>query len=86
MKIIYSPKFWRGYKKLPTQIKILAEEKEKIFRQSPRNERLDTHKLHGKLKRLWSFSIDDHKFRIIFEFGENNVIYFHSVGDHDIYS
>jgi len=84
MEIIYSPQFTRKYKKLPTKIKDLAEAREKIFRQNPRDDRLDTHKLHGKLKHFWSFSVDG-KFRVIFEFGENGTIYFHSVGDHDIY-
>lgn len=62
----------------------MAEKREKIFCQNPKDERLDTHKLHGKLKHFWSFSIDN-KFRIIFEFAENDIVYFHSVGDHDIY-
>lgn len=84
MEIIYTSKFAREYKKLPTKIKDLAEGREIIFRQNPRDGRLDTHKLHGKLKHFWSFSIDNN-FRIVFEFTENDIIYFHSVGDHDIY-
>lgn len=84
MKIIYASKFLREYKKLLRKIKILAEEKEKIFRKNPFNSVLDTHKLHGRFKEFWSFSIG-YKFRIIFEFGENNTIYFHSAGNHDVY-
>jgi len=84
MQIIYSPKFAREYKKLPPEIKITAEEKEIIFRQNLFDPRLKTHKLSGKLKNFWSFSIR-YKFRIIFEFKEQNVIHFHSVGDHNIY-
>jgi len=37
MEIIYSPKFTREYKKLPRNIKDIAEEQEKIFRQNPFN-------------------------------------------------
>lgn len=84
MKIIYSSKFIKEYKKLPEEIKITAEFKEKIFRNNPFNKILNTHKLSGKLKEFWSFSINN-KYRIIFELEKNNLIYFHSVGDHSIY-
>ena len=91
MKIIYSPKFAKEYKKLPGRIKSLAEQKEKYFRANPFDPRLKTHKLSGKLKDFWAFLIDQ-KYRIIFSAeggsafgGEFNLIYFHSAGDHDIY-
>ena len=85
MRIIYSPKFFRQYKKLPKEIKILAEEKEKVFRKNPFDSVLDTHKLHGRLRDFWSFSIDV-RYRIIFEFGDNNdIVYFYFVGDHSVY-
>lgn len=84
MKIIYTSKFIREYKKLPQEIKLLAENKEEIFRKNPFNSVLQTHKLHGRFEDFWSFSVD-FKYRIIFEFGNNNTIYFHSVGDHSVY-
>ena len=84
MVILYASKFAREYKKLPNEIKVLAEKKEKLFRTNPFNPALDTHKLHGRFKEFWSFSIDK-KYRIIFEFGENREVHFHSIGDHDIY-
>ena len=84
MKIIYSSKFAREYKKLPKNIKSIAEKREKIFRENPFDNRLDAHKLHGRLRDFWSFSIG-FRYRIIFEFGDRGIIYFHSVGDHDIY-
>jgi len=85
MKIIYSPKFRREYKKLSLEAKLLAEEREQTFRKNPFDSSLKTHKLGGRLKNFWAFSID-YKYRIIFEFAENNTVYFHSVGDHDVYS
>lgn len=84
VKIIYSSSFSREYRKLPAEVKSGAEEKEQIFRQDPFDARLKTHKLHGRLSEFWSFSIS-HKYRIIFEFGDGDVVYFHSVGNHDIY-
>ena len=65
-------------------LKLLAEKKEKVFKTDPFHPSLKTHKLQGKLGEFWSFSID-YKNRIIFEFAEDNTVYFHSVGDHSIY-
>ncbi|MEK7629816.1 MAG: type II toxin-antitoxin system mRNA interferase toxin, RelE/StbE family [Patescibacteria group bacterium] len=84
MKIIYSSKFVREYKKIPRHIKTIAEKREKIFRENPFNDQLDTHKLHGRLRDFWSFSIGS-KYRIIFELGDRGITYFHSVGNHDVY-
>jgi len=88
MKILYSSKFVRSYKKLPNKIKDLAKKKEKIFRKNPFDSRLKTHKLlgkfKGKLKNYWSFSIG-YKYRIIFRFAEKDIIYFYKVGTHRIY-
>ena len=85
MDIIYSSKFARKYKKLPKNIKTLAEEQEKIFRKDPFDSRLKTHKLNGKLAGFLSFSIA-YKYRIIFELTKDKkTVYFHSVGDQDIY-
>jgi len=83
MDIIYSPNFIRSYKKIPKQVKILAEKREIIFRKNPNDMRLKTHKLHGRLKDCWAFSINE-KYRIIFEFGDD-CIYFHFIGDHKVY-
>ncbi|MCX6816584.1 MAG: type II toxin-antitoxin system mRNA interferase toxin, RelE/StbE family [Candidatus Beckwithbacteria bacterium] len=84
MKIYYSTKFAKEYKKLPLKIKILAEKKEKIFRQNPLDHRLKTHKLTGKLQEFWSFSIN-FQYRLIFEFIDSQTIWFHSIGTHQIY-
>lgn len=85
VKIIYSPTFERGYKKLPKSVKLIAEKKEKIFRLNFYDESLNTHKLHGKLRNLWAFSING-DYRIIFEFVDEDTVYFHTVGTHDVYN
>jgi len=54
-----------------------------MFRNNPFDTRLKTHKLHGKLKDLWSFSIDE-RYRVLFEFDGDDVIFL-DVGDHDMY-
>jgi len=57
------------YKKLSPGVKIFAEEQENIFRTNPHDFRLKTHKLAGKLKNYWAFSIG-RGYRIIFSFIE----------------
>lgn len=84
MKIIYSSKFAKEYKRLPLKVKKAAEKKEKVFRKDPFEPSLKTHKLTGKLKEYYSFSID-YQYRIIFEFVNKDIIWFHSVGTHEIY-
>ncbi len=84
MKIYYSSKFAKEYRKLPKKIKLVAEKREKLFRQDPFSSQLKTHKLTGKLKDYWSFSID-YQYRIIFEFVGKDMIWFHSIGTHAIY-
>ncbi len=84
MKIYYSSKFEREYKKLSKEIKKLAEEKEAMFRKNSFNPQLNSHKLHGSFKDYWVFSVND-KYRIIFEFVKKDVIWFHSIGDHSVY-
>ena len=84
MKIYYSSKFAKEYKGLPHKVKLSAEKKEKIFRKDPFNPQLKTHKLSGKLKEYYSFSLD-HQYRIIFELIEKDTVWFHSVGTHEVY-
>jgi len=84
MKIIFSPSFAKKYKKLPEQIKDLAEKKFELFVIDPFDSQLKTHKLHGSLDDLYAFSINQ-KYRIVFDFQDKHSVTFHFVGSHDIY-
>ncbi|MEK7651578.1 MAG: type II toxin-antitoxin system mRNA interferase toxin, RelE/StbE family [Patescibacteria group bacterium] len=79
-----SSRFERHYKKLPTRVKEAAKEKEKIFRKDPFDSRLDTHKLHGKEREVWAFSIAK-SYRIKFIFLREGTVLFLEAGTHDIY-
>lgn len=83
MKIYFHPRFRGSYQKLNKELKKKAEKKAAIFRQNPFDQRLDTHKLHGKLKKLWSFSVDE-KNRILFEWVGSDTIFL-DIGDHKLY-
>lgn len=83
MVIKYYSRFERHYKRLPLEIREVAETKEAVFRNNPFDKRLDTHKLHGRLKNHWSFSVI-RQYRILFIFEKSDVIFL-DIGDHDIY-
>ena len=82
--IRYSSKFERVYKKLSLKEKLIAEKREKIFRQNPFDPRLKTHKLKGKLKDKWSFSLT-YSQRVLFNFYKDGEVIFYDIGDHKIY-
>ncbi|MCH8821678.1 type II toxin-antitoxin system mRNA interferase toxin, RelE/StbE family [Patescibacteria group bacterium] len=84
MKILYSLKFGKEYKKLPDNIKDIAEQKEAIFQNNPFNLKLKTHKLKGKFRNYYSFSIT-YSYRIVFRFLTKNKVLFVDCGDHSIY-
>lgn len=83
MRIYYHPQFRRSYQKLPREIQEKAEIKETLFRRNPFDPSLKTHKLHGRLKNQWSFSVD-RRYRIVFEFSKNDAVFL-AIGDHDVY-
>lgn len=69
----------RGNQLLENKFKIKLE----IFINNPFDPRLKTHKLSGKLKDLWSFSIEYDQ-RVIFYFVNNNSkAIFIDIGNHD---
>ncbi len=84
MKIFYLKKFIKQYKKLPSDIKNQAEEREIIFREDPYDTRLKTHKLHGNFREFYAFFVSS-KIRIIFDFNKDGNARFYTIGNHDIY-
>jgi len=83
-KIYYSSHFEKVFKSLPVKIQKQAIEKEKIFRKDCFDKSLRIHKLKGKLKNYWSFSVN-HSYRILFEFYYQNEVIFTDIGTHSIY-
>ena len=84
VEIYYSSGFKGAYERLETVIKKKAERRVAMFHKDAHDRRLDTHRLHGKLKEFWAFSIDD-KYRIAFKFMDDKTVLFLDAGDHDIY-
>lgn len=84
MQIVYSKKFISEYRKLPQQIKLLVEKKEKIFKKDSFESSLKTHRLTGKLRGNMAFSVN-YKYRVIFVMEGKNEAWFLSIGTHNIY-
>lgn len=83
-KIYYTSSFLKSIKKLSLKEKKLIQKREKIFRKNPFDKRLKTHKLKGRLKGLYSFSIT-YSQRILFEFTKEGEVIFYEIGGHEIY-
>lgn len=83
-KILYSSHFERALKTLHRDALIFVDEREKIFRSNCFDTRLRTHKLKGKFKKYWSFSIT-YSLRILFEFVDTDAVSFIDIGDHALY-
>ncbi len=85
MEVSFSSSFKRAFKK---RIKGNADlearfwQKLEQFTIDPFHPSLRTHKLSGKLKGIWSFSVDYDE-RILFYFTENEKAAFVDLGSHD---
>lgn len=82
--IHYDEAFKVQFLKLPQMIQKRAVRAEALFRDNPFYPSLRLHKLGGKLKELWSLSID-RKYRILFKPMQDGMILLVSIGLHAIY-
>lgn len=84
MKIVFTPAFVRQYKKLPTGLQVELKEKLELFQKNPRHKFLKTHKLKGRLKGRYSFSVN-YSYRVVFDYLSKCEVVLLAVGDHDVY-
>ncbi len=83
-RLVVSPSFkkqLRNFLKRCPELREAVENKFSILENNPRDSRLRTHKLAGKLKDLLAASIT-REYRIIFYF-ENKSIFLIAIGTHD---
>ena len=83
-QILYTQECRRDVERLSSQLKNRLEVLGALFEQNPFHPRLHTHKLTGRLRDLWSFSLDFHH-RVIFEFIDSHTVLLLRAGDHSIY-
>ena len=86
MVVKYAPEFVRLYNKLGFELQEEIKEKITLFKDPTNHKQLKVHKLHGRLRDRYSFSVN-YKYRIIFEYGQkdNRIVILKTVGDHDVY-
>jgi addiction module RelE/StbE family toxin len=84
IEIAFSSSFKRAFKKSVAGnagLETKFWERVELFKNNPFDPKLRTHKLSGKLKDLWSFSIE-YDLRVIFSFAEQNKVVFVDIGGH----
>jgi addiction module RelE/StbE family toxin len=85
VEVSFSASFKRAFKKRikgNSNLEARFWQKLEQFIKEPFDPSLKTHKLSGKLKDLWSFSIDYDE-RIVFYFIEDEKAVFVDIGSHD---
>ena len=86
IEISFSSSFKRSFKKKikgRKEIEDIFWEAASLFIADPFHPSLKTHKLSGKLKKMWSFSVE-YDIRVIFYFEDNNSkAVFIFIGSHD---
>lgn len=82
--VYYSGHFKSQLKKYPQRQQRIIEQKLKLFIENPFEPSLKTHKLTGKLKDYWAFTVS-YKQRILFEFVDDESVGLIDIGSHDIY-
>jgi len=83
IRVFYSSNFKRKVSRLNKKDKYRVYKKISQFTTDPTSPGLHTHKLSGKLKYLWSFSVSIST-RIVFRFVKEGILLL-DVGSHDIY-
>jgi addiction module RelE/StbE family toxin len=83
LNIYYSKDFKQQWDRLPKEIKNSAIEKEKLLKENFFHPSLRLHPLKGRLRGMWSMSVNM-QYRIIIQL-EEKIIVFVSIGKHDIY-
>ncbi len=84
MVITYKPSFVKSLKKLEVTLQAEAFEKIELFTNSNNHKQLKVHKLKGRLKDYYSFSVN-YKYRIVFSYTANDTADFKDIGSHDVY-
>ena len=85
IKVSFSSSFQRAFKKRiksNTKLESRFWAKLEVFTNNPFDPSLRTHKLSGKLKDLWSFSVEYDQ-RVIFYFTDEGNVVFVDLGNHD---
>ncbi len=84
IRVAYKATFVRQFDKLETALQAEVLEKVALFQNTGHHRQIKVHKLHGRLKNCYSFSVN-YRFRIVFEYLSKNEAALLAVGDHEVY-
>jgi len=85
IEIEYTSYFVRKFKKLDARLQDDIVEKIELFRDSQNHAALKVHKLTGRTKEQWAFSVN-YSDRVVFHWSKDKqTAYLLDVGDHSIY-
>ena len=85
MQVSLTPQFRRQFRKLPQTLREEAFEKIELFKDTEAHTRLKVHKLHGKFKNYYSFSVN-YQYRVVFMWEvQNKSAILLAIGDHAAY-
>jgi mRNA-degrading endonuclease YafQ of YafQ-DinJ toxin-antitoxin module len=84
VNIAYSASFVRKFNKLENSLQEDALQRIALFKDKENHKIIDVHKLHGKFKDYFGFSVN-YKFRIVFRYVSKNEVLFVDIGGHEIY-
>lgn len=82
--VLFAPSFLRQLKLLESSLQEEVIEKIELFKDSKNHKALRVHKLNGRLRGRWSFSVN-YRFRIVFYYASKKEAFFLAVGDHSVY-
>lgn len=82
--LIYAPRFIRQFKKLPAGLQNEVLKRIDLFKDQKNHNILEVHKLKGRLRKFYGFSID-YSNRVVFEYLSEHEAALLAVGDHTVY-
>ena len=85
LDIVYSPFFVRKFSKLENSLQAEVIQKINLFRDRNNHKTLDVHKLHGKFREYFGFSVN-YTYRIVFRYVSKKEVLFTDIGGHEIYN
>jgi len=80
--IEYSTRFIRAFRNIEPDLQEEVIEKVELLKDQKNHQRLKVHKLTGKLKSIWSFSVN-YRIRITFARPKKGALVLETVGTHD---
>ena len=83
-EVRYTSKFKKAFQKMPSFVRGACIAREAMFRKDVFHPLLDTHKLKGKYRTFWSFTVIG-QYRVMFAFLSDEIVAFVNIGTHSIY-